>query len=53
MPEEKRRTEDDEKTREPRGGRPGPADEGRDGGMATRELAPELAATENAQEPPD
>jgi hypothetical protein len=27
---------------EPKGGRPGPADHGRDGGMATRENAPEL-----------
>lgn len=27
---------------EPEGGRPGPEDHGRDGGMATRELAPEL-----------
>ncbi|GAB2664136.1 APC family permease [Nocardia goodfellowii] len=44
---------DDEETREPKGGRPGPSDEGRDGGMATRELAPELTETEGAQEPPD
>jgi hypothetical protein len=28
---------------EPKGGRPGPTDEGKDGGMATRELAPEIA----------
>lgn len=27
---------------EPKGGRPGPTDQGRDGGMATREHAPEL-----------
>jgi len=27
---------------EPKGGRPGPADHGKDGGMATRENAPEL-----------
>jgi hypothetical protein len=27
---------------EPKGGRPGPVDHGRDGGMATREQAPEL-----------
>lgn len=26
----------------PKGGHPGPTDEGKDGGMATRELAPEL-----------
>jgi hypothetical protein len=30
-------------TDEPKGGRPGPADHGKDGGMATRENAPELA----------
>ncbi|WP_407442017.1 hypothetical protein [Rhodococcus sp. (in: high G+C Gram-positive bacteria)] len=29
--------------REPKGGRPGPADEGGTGGMATRENAPEIA----------
>lgn len=27
---------------EPKGGRPGPVDHGREGGMATRENAPEL-----------
>jgi hypothetical protein len=32
------RTGDDE----PKGGRPGPEDQGREGGMATRENAPEL-----------
>ncbi|MFC9659448.1 hypothetical protein ACFVJ5_04360 [Nocardia sp. NPDC127606] len=44
---------DDEESTEPKGGRPGPSDQGRDGGMATRELAPEIAETEGAQEPPD
>lgn len=44
---------DDNETDEPKGGRPGPTDEGRDGGMATREIAPELTKTEGAQEPPD
>lgn len=44
---------DDETTTEPKGGRPGPTDQGKDGGMATREVAPEIAETENAQEPPD
>lgn len=29
--------------REPKGGRPGPADEGGTGGIATRENAPEIA----------
>lgn len=28
---------------EPKGGHPGPTDQGKDGGMATRELAPDLA----------
>lgn len=37
---------------EPRGGRPGPADKGREGGMATREVAPDVADTPD-QEPPD
>jgi hypothetical protein len=27
---------------EPKGGRPGPTDQGREGGMSTREIAPEL-----------
>ncbi|WP_168708398.1 MULTISPECIES: hypothetical protein [unclassified Rhodococcus (in: high G+C Gram-positive bacteria)] len=27
----------------PKGGRPGPTDEGKNGGMATREVAPEVA----------
>ncbi|MFC8525959.1 hypothetical protein [Nocardia sp. NPDC057227] len=35
---EQKKTGDDE----PKGGRPGPTDQGRDGGMATREHAPEL-----------
>lgn len=43
---------DDENT-EPEGGRPGPTDQGKNGGMATRERAPEIAETEHAQEPPD
>ncbi|WP_084456375.1 APC family permease [Nocardia coubleae] len=44
----------DDDTAEPKGGRPGPRDEGKDGGMATREVAPDVAETdEGAQEPPD
>ena len=31
---------------EPKGGRPGPADHGRSGGMATRENAPELTESD-------
>lgn len=40
---------DDEDADEPKSGRPGPADEGREGGMATRENAPDVAET--GQEP--
>jgi hypothetical protein len=40
---------DDEESGEPKGGRPGPKDEGREGGMATRESAPDVAKTD--QEP--
>lgn len=32
---------------EPKGGRPGPADHGGEGGMATRENAPELTEPEH------
>jgi hypothetical protein len=42
---------DDETADEKKGGRPGPADKGRDGGMATREIAPDVA--EPDQEPTD
>ena len=34
---------DDESADEPKGGRPGPKDEGREGGMATRENTPDVA----------
>jgi hypothetical protein len=34
---------------EPKGGRPGPVDHGREGGMATRELAPELTEGDEGQ----
>jgi hypothetical protein len=42
---------DDETADEPKGGRPGPKDEGREGGMATRENTPDVA--EPDQEPTD
>ncbi|WP_169811459.1 hypothetical protein [Nocardia harenae] len=35
-------TEPEHTDDEPKGGRPGPTDQGGDGGMATREHAPEL-----------
>ena len=44
---------DDENTDEPKGGRPGPTDQGGEGGMATRENAPDVATPENTEEPPD
>jgi hypothetical protein len=40
---------DDETDDEKKGGRPGPKDEGNDGGMATRENTPDVA--EGGQEP--
>lgn len=42
-----------EETSEPKGGRPGPTDQGRDAGMATREVTHDLGTEEDAQEPPD
>lgn len=38
----KREDTDHSKADEPKGGRPGPVDGGGTGGMATREVAPEL-----------
>jgi hypothetical protein len=40
---------DDEDGDEPKGGRPGPTDQGREGGMATRENTPDVTVTD--QEP--
>jgi hypothetical protein len=40
---------DDENADEKKGGRPGPSDHGNEGGMATRENAPDVA--EGGQEP--
>jgi hypothetical protein len=37
----------------PRGGRPGPSDQAREDGMATRENAPEITTADDAAEPPD
>ncbi|WP_301336936.1 hypothetical protein [Mycobacterium asiaticum] len=42
MPKESKSGDD-----EPKGGRPGPADHGREGGMATRENAPDLTEPDN------
>lgn len=39
---------DEEHADEPKGGRPGPKDEGKEGGMATREVAPEVTTEEDA-----
>ena len=40
---------DDENSDEPKGGRPGPTDEGGDGGMAKREHTPDV--DETSEEP--
>jgi len=37
---------DDESADDKKGGRPGPKDEGHEGGMATRENAPDVAETD-------
>ena len=52
MPRAKR-IDDDEDADEPQGGRPGPSNQGREGGMATRENAPEITTADDAAEPPD
>jgi hypothetical protein len=44
---------DDEHADEPKGGRPGPSDQGREGGMATREVAPEITTADDTEEAPD
>jgi hypothetical protein len=44
---------EDEDAKKPKGGRPGPTDQDREGGMAMREIAPEVTTPDNAQEPPD
>lgn len=44
---------DDELADEPKGGRPGPTDEGKEGGMATREVAPEVTTPDDAPESTD
>ena len=44
---------DDDDADEPKGGRPGPSNQGREGGMATRENAPEITTADDAVEPPD
>ncbi|WP_174185721.1 hypothetical protein [Nocardia barduliensis] len=44
---------DDEKDRKrPKGVAPGPTDQGRNGGMATREVAPEVAAPDDDEQEP-
>lgn len=43
MTQDKNAEKDHAENEEPKGGHPGPTDQGKDGGMATRELAPDLA----------
>ncbi|MCW2514320.1 MAG: hypothetical protein JWR11_3362 [Mycobacterium sp.] len=45
----KHRADPDERD-EPKGGRPGPTDQGREGGMATREVAPELTESDDVDD---
>ena len=44
---------DDENDEESKGARPGPTDQGREGGMATRENAPEITTPQDTPEAPD
>ncbi|MGE2715801.1 hypothetical protein ACQI4L_17225 [Mycolicibacterium litorale] len=44
---------DEEHAEEPKGGRPGPTDQGREGGMASREVAPEITTSEDTEESPE
>ncbi|WP_280240248.1 hypothetical protein [Nocardia abscessus] len=54
MPRGQDPDEDEKDTERPKGVAPGPTDHGGHGGMATREVAPELASAEDeSQEPPD
>jgi hypothetical protein len=44
---------DEEHAAEPKGGRPGPTDQGREGGMASREVAPEITTSDDTEESPE
>ncbi|MGK8512558.1 hypothetical protein ACRS5S_32635 [Nocardia asiatica] len=41
------RDEDEKDRKRPKGVAPGPTDQGRDGGMATREVAPDVASPDD------
>lgn len=44
---------DEEHTTEPKGGRLGPTDQGGEGAMASREVAPEVTTSGDAEESPE
>jgi hypothetical protein len=44
---------DEDHAAEPKGGRPGPTDQGGEGGMASREVAPEITTPEDTEESPE
>ncbi|WP_168176658.1 hypothetical protein [Williamsia sp. 1135] len=50
MTSKKEHPDSGEPTDEPKGGRPGPVDEGGTGGMATREVAPEIVHKKDRQD---
>ncbi|MBF6335557.1 hypothetical protein IU450_06620 [Nocardia abscessus] len=52
MPRAQDPDEDEKDTERPKGVAPGPTDQGRHGGMATREVAPELAAPDDEPREP-
>ncbi len=52
MPRGQDPDEDEKDTERPKGVAPGPTDQGGDGGMATREVAPELASAEDEPQEP-
>jgi hypothetical protein len=53
MPRGKGLHDDDNDADERKGGRPGPTDQDREGGMATGEIAPDVITPESGEEPPD
>ncbi|ANQ72237.1 hypothetical protein AS590_07040 [Prescottella equi] len=51
--EDDRMTDKDDNDQSPKGGHPGPVDKGGDGGMATREQAPELVEETSGEKSDD
>lgn len=44
---------DEQHACELKGGRPGPSDQGGEGGMASREVAPEVTTSDDTEESPE